>query len=97
MAPSGRRGLTSWEHSELLIAPGEVSGFTLKKYSFLDRSFSVFFIELLAEMIPKCPQICDLGSPGRRFVATFLSLSPTLCLIKTIMFYYVFATFTNVR
>jgi hypothetical protein len=58
--------------------------------------FSTFFADLLAKMIPQCEQMCHLGSPGRCFVATFLSLFPTLLFTETIMFYYGLATFALV-
>ena len=96
MAPSGRRGLTSCAHSEGLVAPGEAFCPSPEKHVFLERSFSAFFLDLLANMVPKCDLMCCFGTSRATPRCIFLVFSPTLFLNETIMCYYILVTFTNV-
>jgi len=94
---SGRRGLTSWEDPEGLITPGGASGLPLRKTVFYETFSSGVFVNILEKMVPQWIQMCHLGRPGRRFVATFWSLLPTLFFIETTVFYHGFATFVPVN
>ena len=97
MSPFGRRGLTSREDSELLVAPGPASCLPPENYVFSGTLFSAFFGDLLAKMIPKCAKMCDFGTSRATLCRLFIVFSPNLFFIETIVFYYVLGTFTHVR
>ena len=90
MAPFGRRGLTSRDRPEVLMASFDAFSERVKNARFQVCFFGVFFVELVAKLALKCDKRCHFGTTRMTPCCNMLSFSQPLFLNDPTTFWLYF-------